>query len=186
MVLTMAAWVAGSGACGGSSGFDVTGDVSDGASEARSDAVAPPADAGPGDIVTDASVTDAASEARAVRCGTSSCQAPAQSCCVYDPPRYACVDGPSCPADDAGNAATALRCSATADCAPGTVCCLYETPSRDLASDCRPGCSAREAQLCDPAAATSGCAPDAGACSSANVSDWGLPPTYATCGGVGN
>jgi hypothetical protein len=39
--------------------------------------------------------------------------------------------------------------------------------------------------LCDPNAAPSGC--DAGVqCSSNNIGDWGLPRTYATCGGKGN
>lgn len=119
-------------------------------------------------------------------CGSVSCSVPAQSCCVSDPPSYACISGPSCPVNDAGVSATALRCSGAANCAPNTVCCVYETPTKQVASDCKPACGGGEAQLCNPTAANSGCAPDAGACSSANVSDWGLPSTYATCGGVGS
>jgi hypothetical protein len=33
----------------------------------------------------------------------------------------------------------------------------------------------------------SGCPMDGGQmCSNANIGDWGLPPTYATCGGKGH
>jgi hypothetical protein len=42
------------------------------------------------------------------------------------------------------------------------------------------------AQLCDPNATNSGCSQAAGACTSTNITDWGLPAGFATCGGVGN
>jgi hypothetical protein len=56
---------------------------------------------------------------------------------------------------------------------------------------CTAGAGAATAQLCDPKAAVSGCplgdgGADAGACLSTQIGDWGLPPTYATCGGKGN
>ncbi len=76
-----------------------------------------------------------------------------------------------------------IKCSGAANCGAGTVCCI----SQNGASACAASCSRNGAQLCDPAvaAAASGCG-DAGACSSMNIGDWGLPDTFGTCGGVGN
>jgi len=145
-------------------------------------------------VLVDASVTadgGPGGNTQTLSCGAGSCSLPAQSCCVYDttPSTYACVDGPSCPLLDGGGGGgqgTALQCSGAANCPQGTVCCVFEQPNKQVASACQQTCANNQAQLCDPTAAVSGCAADAGACSSANVSDWGLPKGYATCGGVGN
>ena len=148
-----------------------------------------PGDAGPG------------GNANTLPCGNAACAIPGQACCVFQnatpPPdfSYACYNG-GCPSPSAdagadaqggggGGGVTALSCSGAANCPPNTVCCVTEIPPI-VRSDCRAACGPSQAQLCDPRAAISGCAPDAGACSSANVTDWGLPNTYATCGGVGN
>lgn len=128
-------------------------------------------------------------------CGSAQCGIPAQTCCVFSNPNpppdffYGCYNG-ACPVDagfDAGTGdITSLKCSGAANCPVGSVCCVYETANKRVASDCFASCGGGQAQLCDPSAVDSGCSPDAGACSSANVTDWGLPNTYATCGGVGN
>jgi hypothetical protein len=75
----------------------------------------------------------------------------------------------------------ALKCSGAANCASGMVCCI----GPNGASACAASCTRDQAQLCDPNAMMSGCG-DAGACSSMNIGDWGLPRTFATCGGLGN
>ena len=127
-----------------------------------------------------------------VTCGGNACNIPAQSCCVYETPpawSYVCVDGTSCPVVDggaAGGQGTALACSGAANCGGGTVCCVFEGPNKQVQSSCMTACPSNGAQLCDPNAPVSGCAADGGACSTANISDWGLPKGYATCGGVGN
>jgi hypothetical protein len=129
-------------------------------------------------------------------CGSTQCAIPAEVCCVSanaNPPpdfSYACYTG-TCPVDDAGavgaGGPTALQCSGAANCPANTVCCVTQQPGGGVASSCVATCDpAGSAQLCDPNAANSGCSQDAGACSSANVTDWGLPSSYATCGGVGN
>ena len=135
----------------------------------------------------------------ALSCGTASCSIPGESCCLTEAGgtfSFACVVGSSCAAavGDAGaagrNVDTAtLRCTSAANCAAGTVCCV-STVNNGAASECKTSCSGGggggdTAQLCDPSAATTGCAA-AQPCSSMNISDWGLPSTFATCGGKGN
>lgn len=158
-------------ACGGTSGTaNLLGDAS----------VSTTGDGGPG------------GNTQTVTCGTNACSIATQSCCVYETQptwSYVCVDGTSCPIVDGGGGGgqgTALACSGAANCADGTVCCVFEGPNKQVQSSCMTACPANGAQLCDPSAAVSGCAADAGACSSANISDWGLPKGYATCGGIGN
>jgi hypothetical protein len=83
-----------------------------------------------------------------------------------------------------GGDTASLTCSGQANCVVGTVCCVHET-SNGTASECKAKCADNEAQLCDPNAATTGCA--AGVkCSNKDIHDWNLPATFATCGGVGN
>lgn len=136
-----------------------------------------PADAGPGGSTS------------VITCGSTSCSIPAQTCCVDrlggGMTAYGCAA--SCPQIDAGGDTVALKCSGQANCAAGTVCCVRQTGANGAASDCKPSCNGNEAQLCDPAAAVSGCTGGAGnACSNNNIGDWNLPQTYATCGGKGN
>jgi hypothetical protein len=178
------------------------------------DAAAPPADSGGmmngGDA---ASVSDAAilpdgafaadggmsneagpgGNTSSLACGSAQCSIPAQVCCVSGGGNgagggvfaYACVMGASCPmAMGNNNPPTALKCSSSANCNAGTVCCVKQN-GQDTESSCQVTCGNNDAQLCDPAAASSGCA--AGVmCSAANIGDWGLPRSFATCGGVGN
>jgi hypothetical protein len=59
------------------------------------------------------------------------------------------------------------------------------TTNNGAGSECKASCTNNEAQLCDPQAATTGC-PAQDPCSNKNISDWGLPSSYATCGGQGN
>jgi len=119
-------------------------------------------------------------------CGDATCSIPAEVCCVYEtsPPKFLCVAGAACPAAAGGSGGTALSCSGASNCPSGTVCCVSEV-ARVVSSQCRVACAKNEAQLCDPTATATGC-PSSAACSSNNVSDWGLPTTYATCGGIGN
>jgi hypothetical protein len=136
----------------------------------------------------------------ALSCGTASCVIPGESCCLTEAGgtfSFACVVGSSCPAaaTDAGaggngngqngNTAT-LQCTSAANCAAGTVCCV-SSPNNGATSECKTTCTGDVAQLCDPSAsaATTGCAA-AQPCSSKNIGDWGLPPTFGTCGGKGN
>lgn len=143
-----------------------------------------PLDAGPGGNTT------------SIACGSTTCALPAQTCCVYpfaNPPpdfSYSCATGAGCP--DAGGGGgggggnvTALKCSGAANCPASTVCCVSQT-NAGTSSDCQTACTKNQAQLCDPAAMPSGCAGDAGACSNANIGDWGLPGSFGTCGGKGN
>lgn len=128
-------------------------------------------------------------------CGSTACQIPGQVCCVdrvgAGAASYACFAGTTCPATDAGAAdpPTALACSSAANCAAGTVCCIEQVQGVTTSS-CKATCTGpNTAQLCDPKAAVSGCPADAGAtsvCSSKDITDWGLPTTFATCGGRGN
>jgi len=127
-----------------------------------------------------------------VSCGASACTIASQSCCVYETAptwSYVCVDGTSCPLLDGGGGGgqgTALACSGAANCGNGTVCCVFEGPNKQVQSSCMAACPTNGAQLCDSNAPVSGCAADAGTCSTTNISDWGLPKGYATCGGIGN
>jgi hypothetical protein len=116
-------------------------------------------------------------------CGSQSCSIATQICCVAQNGRGAvCVSGSDCAAADAGQPGdlAGLKCTGAANCAQGTVCCI--DPSGNSA--CAASCDQNGAQLCDPAAANPGCG-DAGACSSRNIGDWGLPRTFGTCGGIG-
>ncbi|GAC1525184.1 MAG: hypothetical protein NVS3B10_24220 [Polyangiales bacterium] len=160
--------------------------------DADPDAAATPGrvDAASGTITVDGGSSSTAGPGgtpTTVACGSASCIIPTESCCVYEstsPPSYACVAGPSCPPLAGGGKGTALRCSAAANCAAGLVCCVTDGGGHP-SSDCKAACAKNEAQLCDPAATPTGCAPGV-SCSANNVTDWGIPNTYATCGGVGN
>ena len=122
-----------------------------------------------------------------IGCGSTSC-ATGKLCCVYTPAAdggaadYLCAL-PSCPPATGGQQRADLGCTSTADCAPG-VCCV-ERPGNDSVSKCAPMCNSgsNQVQFCDPNAADSGCPANA-PCSTNNISDWNLPPTFATCGGV--
>jgi len=134
-----------------------------------------PPDAGPGGTTT------------ILNCGSTTCAIPAQACCVDrlggGMTAYSCAA--TCAGVDAGADTTALKCSGQANCAAGTVCCVHQVGGNGAASECQASCGQNQAQLCAPMAAVSGC--DAGVtCSSNNVGDWNLPPSYATCGGKGN
>jgi len=137
-----------------------------------------PPDAGPGGTTT------------VIKCGSTTCAIPAQSCCVDQLPNnmtaYGCAA--SCPGlgggGGGGGDTTALKCSGQANCAAGTVCCVRQV-NNGATSECKASCTGNQAQLCDPLAAVSGCTGQV--CSNGiDFSDWSLPPTYATCGGKGN
>lgn len=126
-------------------------------------------------------------------CGSTSCNIPGESCCVDRVSnvvfQYTCVAGASCPVvggggGGGGDPGTALKCSAAANCPAGTKCCIQQNGGV-TSSSCKATCGGNEAQLCDPGAATTGCSA-AAPCSSNNIKDWGLPGSFATCGGVGN
>jgi hypothetical protein len=89
-----------------------------------------------------------------------------------------------CGGNGGGGDTAALACSGQANCPAGTVCCVHDAQG-GAASECKSACTNGQAQLCDPNAAISGCA-NGVKCSSHNISDWNLPATFATCGGVGN
>ncbi len=177
--------------CGGADGTLVNLDT-----DASVDGAAAAADAGPSSDGAASTTNDggAGGTTQTIACGGSQCGIPAQSCCVYETKpawTYVCVDGASCPLMDGGGGGgkgTGLQCSGAANCTQGTVCCVYENPNKQVVSSCETSCPSNGAQLCDPnaPAASSGCAPDGGVCSPANISDWGLPKGYATCGGIGN
>lgn len=141
-----------------------------------------PPDAGPGGSTT------------TLTCGTATCSIPAQSCCVQGgggTTSFSCVAG-NCPVPDAGAGGgdvTQLKCSGTANCTSGNVCCARQqvVNGRDVVtSQCQATCTGGSVQLCDPKAATSGCA-DAGATCvhPAGGGDLALPTSYGTCGGQG-
>lgn len=139
-----------------------------------------PADAGPGGDTT------------RVNCGATSCAIATEICCVTRrqntvPPgaSYGCVTGAACPVPPGGGDVSALKCSSAANCPAGTVCCVDQV-NNGSTSACQASCGQGQAQLCDPAAGDAGgCAPNQ-PCSSNNIGDWGLPRSYATCGGKGN
>ena len=131
----------------------------------------------------------------ALSCGTASCLIPGESCCLSETGgtfSFSCVVGATCPAaagdgggnnnGQNGNTAT-LKCTSAANCAAGTVCCVSKV-NNGATSECLTSCGGGggggdTAQLCDPSAATTGCAA-AQPCSSKNVDEWGLPPTFGT------
>jgi hypothetical protein len=198
--------------CGGASATDVTtappgdGGLADGASSSgasssgassssggsSSGSVGPdgglnPPDAGPGGTTSQ------------ITCGATSCAIATEVCCVSRTnagTAYGCATGTTCPGAGGGDGGgggggggggdvVALKCSGAANCAPGTVCCVDQT-NNGATSACLPSCGQGQAQLCDPTAGTAtGCAVNQ-PCSSNNIGDWGLPRTYATCGGKGN
>ena len=185
-------------ACGGATGSSTALFVDDGGADGGADGAAAPSDAAAavdGAVVASGGSTDdggPGGNAQSLSCGSAACAIPGESCCVYDtsPPTYACVAGSGCPVVDGGGGGgrgTALQCSGAANCPANTVCCVYENANKQVASDCRAACASNQAQLCDPtvSAAASGC-PASAPCSSNNVTDWGIPNSYATCGGVGN
>ena len=187
-------------ACGGASTTDVTdpggtagADGGDGGPSSPSSREGGPASGGGPEAgsSTDGGVDPPGAapggNASSLPCGTTTCALPAESCCVSDLGNgslgYACIaTGAAC--GSGGANATALSCSATANCPAGSVCCASDA-TKPTSSQCRSACGAKEAQLCDPKAATTGCAASA-PCSSQNIADWGLSTAYATCGGVGN
>lgn len=128
-----------------------------------------------------------------LRCGDKTCSIPGQTCCVdfsQGPPEeisFACVNGSDCPAPDSGSTAgqpgVALKCAGAANCQVGTACCITKIQTTIFAR-CTPLCGTGEAQLCEPNTSVSGCSNVSGSCSNANVDSWGLPSSYATCGGV--
>ena len=176
------------GACGGSSDtslLDSTDGGSDGSSGSSGatggDGGVNPSNAGPGGSAT------------AQSCGSTSCAIPAEVCCISNnggTRSFGCSPASTGCATNGGgggggdNATSALACSAAANCAAGTVCCVQRSQA-GATSACKASCADGEAQLCDPSAAVSGCAPGT-TCSSNNIGEWGLPRTYATCGGKGN
>ncbi len=158
-----------------------SGDAGDGGSSGAlgGDGGVDPPDAGPGGSTT------------SITCGATSCALPAQQCCASQVPGpgnlgWACVaaSDAGCPPPPGGGDVTSLKCSAQANCPTNTVCCVRQT-NDGAASECKASCTNNEAQLCDPNAVPTGCSQQ-NACSSKNIGDWGLPNTYATCGGKGN
>ncbi len=133
-------------------------------------------------------------------CGVTFCTIATQVCCVDTlggTTSAACVTGSTCPVPDAGAGGnppdvTTLKCTGQANCAAGSLCCVTQTGGKGgpnlVSSACVVGttCAPGDGQLCDPGAAPTGCALDAGQCSSTNIGDWGLLPPFATCGGIGN
>jgi hypothetical protein len=125
-----------------------------------------------------------------IPCGNTQCAIPGETCCILDNNGAVCIiAGTNCAAVVGGanqGEGAGLKCSGAANCAPGTVCCLSQDPiTGATVSVCAAACAAGDPQLCDPAALVTGCAGDAGVCSSNNIDDWGLPATFGTCGGVG-
>ena len=139
--------------------------------------VFPTMDAGPGGTTSSLS------------CGPSTCAIPGQLCCIAGPaagPSYACVTGTSCPVVNPGMnpGSAALACSVGSNCAAGLSCCLDIVNGQSV-STCKASCAASPAQLCDRFISVNGCSVQK-PCSNANTNDFGLPATYATCGGVKN
>jgi hypothetical protein len=134
-----------------------------------------PPDAGPGGSTT------------VLACGSTSCAIPAETCCVSQVggggTAYGCAVSCMTGGGGGGGGDTALKCGGQANCAAGTVCCVRQV-NNGAASECKPSCAKNEAQLCSLTAAASGCV--GSTCSSQKIGDWGLPTSYATCGGVGN
>lgn len=152
-------------------------DTGTGQQDSGGDGGIDPPDAGPGGTTS------------TIKCGSTTCAIPAQTCCVDTLPgnmtAYGCAT--TCPGLDAGGGGgidtAALKCSGQANCAAGTVCCVRQV-NNAAASECKASCAGTEAQLCDVNVAASGC--NGNTCSNNNIGDWNLPPSYATCGGKGN
>ena len=137
-------------------------------------------------IAVDAGVGIDASVSR-FACGATSCASGAE-CCVFDQSgsfSYACTP-PACANQAPTNAGIAeLRCDNAGDCLAGNVCCAWRTGGITY-SDCRVACStvSHEVQLCTPSASAATNACVTASCSSTNISDWSLPSSYGTCGGL--
>lgn len=133
-------------------------------------------------VSPDAGSDGASDAAPPLACGGSSCHA-GEACCVYagsGTPQYQCAT--SCPQPQNGATLSTLTCASSADCA-GLDCCLERTSGVNV-SQCAAQCTSGQAQLCDPTAQDAGC-PSTAPCSNGNISDWGLPNGFATCGGQG-
>lgn len=117
-------------------------------------------------------------------CGGAPCTIADHLCCVSNgaADKNCIAKAQTCGAAGATDNAS-LSCSGQANCAPNTKCCIRVTATGTV-SECKATCAAGEGQLCDSAAAVTGCSADSG-CSSENIEKWNLPDTYATCGGVG-
>jgi hypothetical protein len=153
-------------------------------------------------------------DAAALGCGSVTCSAQNETCCVYPitnpPPSFVagCSNGAGCPAlaGDAGYEAGApaeLHCEVQANCTGGTVCCLQAPSNGVVNAHCKaPGaCVATvvdggaeggeagavglpTALLCDPMLGADAGCGDAAACSSTNIGSWSLPNGFGTCGGL--
>lgn len=190
MGIGAAAWLG----CG-SEGAPITIPPEDGGSGGSSGA---PREAGAGGVTADGGIDPAdagpGGDTANVACGATTCPIPAEICCVSDVPNggrgYVCVAGATCPTPAGGGDTTALQCTSAANCAAGTVCCVKQDKGV-TASACQPSCGGGTgggdtAQLCDRGAPDGGGCPASAPCSNENIGDWGLPRTFATCGGRGN
>lgn len=185
-------------ACGGATGSDIATPVSADASSptdggAASDAASTttgggadggvnPPNAGPGGSTS------------TLNCGSTTCAIPATACCISEVQgggvAYACATacgdgnvGNGGGNDHEGGDTTTLKCTGASNCAAGTVCCIRQVDN-GASSECKASCTRDDAQLCDPAAATTGCAATS-PCSNSQIRDFGLPKTFGTCGGKG-
>jgi hypothetical protein len=159
----------------------------------------PGADAGP-TITNDAGATEPTfgigGTTSALFCGTElygvtlyTCAIPGELCCYQGgaSPGFSC--GATCPIVLPGKhpGSAALACESAANCGTGLSCCVHLENGQTV-SRCEASCAGAPAQLCDFYAAPgvdTGC-PATAPCSHAFVNEFGLPPTYATCGGVRN
>jgi hypothetical protein len=124
--------------------------------DAPSDVITPIADsAGPARDATplDGSDVDARVPPYSVACGTTTCEAPGQFCCLSGLPAtatYACEsDSTSC----GGNADAKIYCTSSTQCATGQVCCGHVLPPAVVT--CQPTCTAaNDYVFCDPSAPT--------------------------------
>lgn len=143
------------------------------------------------DAALDATSADAADGSpvpvQPVACGQKTC-ASGDTCCVYT---TTAGDGgfavatscqTQCPAPSGSQHLAELACTSTADCG-SNVCCIHRQNGVDV-SACEPACLSNnnEVQLCDPQAGDAGC-PSSEPCSTNNIADWALPPSFGTCGG---
>ena len=117
------------------------------------------------------------------------CAIPAELCCLVGPAIDAVFScGATCPNVNPGKhpGSAALACNSAANCGPGLSCCVRGENGQTV-SRCEASCATASAQLCDFFApmGTGGCPADK-PCSHAFVNEFGLPPTYGTCGGVRN
>lgn len=161
-----------------SSGGSTTGDgggTSSSSGAPGGDGGINPPDAGPGGNTTQ------------INCGATACPIPAQECCVAQTNAgraYGCVSVDAGCGGGGGGDVAALQCTSQANCPANTVCCVSAT-NNGATSACQASCTGDQAQLCDPSATNTGCSAQ-DPCSHDNIGDWGLPRTFATCGGKGN